>query len=269
MDFLHLIFEETFMGHAVLGMMIASVCCAFVGPFVHVKKLGSMAGGISHSMLAGMGIAAFFEWDPYWGAAVAAVVSALSIRWIIDRKIQSEDTAINALWAIGMAIGLMFLSKAPGYGIDMNAYLFGSILLIPEEQLLWSVGVTTAVVTFIQVFKKQLLAISLDENFAQIRGVRVRGLNAAFAVVLALTIVVLMRLAGILLLIALLVLPPATARRFSHSMTGMVGISAVVSMFSGLAGLFLAHTFDLPAGASIIMVAGLIFIASNARRNSV
>jgi len=269
MDFLQLIFEETFMGHAVLGVMIASLCCAFVGPFVHVKKLGSMAGGISHSMLAGMGIAAFFEWDPYWGAAVASVVSALSIRWIIDRKLQSEDTAINALWAIGMAIGLMFLAKAPGYGIDMNAYLFGSILLIPEEQLIWSFCVTMGVAAFVQLFKKQLIAISLDENFAQIRGVRVRTLNAAFAVVLALTIVVLMRLAGILLLIALLVLPPATARRFCHSMSGMVGISAALSIFSGLTGLFLAHTFDLPAGASIILVAGLIFIISNVKKDPV
>jgi zinc transport system permease protein len=257
-----LLFGEVFFRNALIAGLIASVVCGVVGPIVLVKRIGSIAGGVAHSVLGGMGVAVFAGFDPIYGAFVAALISALLIGTVAHRHKRFEEVMINALWALGMAIGIICIAKTPGYAVDLNSYLFGNILMVSENAIIQSAIAAGIVFTLVMAFYKQILALCFDAEFAYLRGVRVGMLNTLLLSVVALTVVVLLQIVGLIMVIALLSLPAATAMLFFQTLPAIMMASTAIGAVATMSGLLVAYSADLPAGATIILVSSALFVAA-------
>ncbi len=262
MTFLDAALSYTFLQNAVLGGMLASLGCGMMGTYVVVKRMGYLAGGIAHAVLGGMGIAYFFGQPPLGGALVAAVIAALLIGWVRLQWRQQEDTLIGAVWAIGMALGILFISQTPGYNVDLMSYLFGNILMIPQEDLYLMAGLDATIFLTVGLFYKQLLAISFDEEFARVRGLPVEMLYLLLLCLVALTVVLLIKIVGLILVLALLTLPAAIATQFFGSLKPIMCLAMILGIVFTTGGLALAYEGDLPAGSVIILLAGLSYVLS-------
>lgn len=259
--FLEALARETFLQHALLAGLLASVGCGVVGTYVVAKRIGFMAGGIAHSVLGGMGIAYFLGASPLGGALAAALLAALVIGWVSLRLRQDEDTIIAALWAVGMAVGVLFISRTPGYNADLMSYLFGNILMIARSDLWIMAALDVAALLVVTLFSKQLLAVSFDEEFARVRGVAVELFHVLLLGLVALTVVVLIQAVGLILVIALLTLPAAIASQFRRRLTAIMALATGLGMAFTSGGLALSFGPDLPAGATIILLAGGSYLA--------
>lgn len=191
--FLQALARHDFLQNALLAGILASIGCGIVGTYVVVKRIGFLAGGIAHSVLGGMGVAYFFGVNPIGGALVAAVIAALLIGWVNLRWKEHEDTLIGALWAVGMAIGILFISRTPGYNVDLMSYLFGNILMAPREDVYLMAGLDVVIVVTVVLFYKQFLAVTFDEEFGRLRGVNVELFYLLLLCIVAITVVLLIR----------------------------------------------------------------------------
>jgi zinc transport system permease protein len=252
------------MQRAVLAGLLASVACSMIGTYVVAKRITFISGGISHAVLGGMGIAYFLGHDPMAGALCAAVVAAVLIGVVSLKGKQQEDTTIAALWAVGMAIGIVFMHKTPGYQVDLMSYLFGNILLVTREEVLLMLGLDAAILLTVLAFYKQFLAVCFDEEFARIQGVPVDFFYLLLLCLTALTVVVLIQVVGIILVIALLTLPAATAGHYAGSLKVLMVLALLLGLFCTVGGLAASYTGDLPAGATIVLIAGAIYLLSSA-----
>ncbi len=260
--FFEALLQYGFLQKALVGGLLASIGCGIMGSYVVVKRIGFLAGGISHAVLGGMGAALFYGFSPLGGALGAALLAALLIGWISLRWKEREDTLIGALWAVGMAIGIIFISKTPGYSVNLMSYLFGNILMVPQKDI-WLMALMDAVVlTTVLLFYRQFLAVSFDEEFARLRGVPVTLFYLLLLCMVAVTVVLLIQVVGLILVIALLTLPAAIAAHYLRSLGRMMVAAAVLGMLFTTLGLAIAYTADLPAGATIILVAGLAYLLS-------
>lgn len=262
MEFLEALRQHAFLQNAVMAGLLASLACGIIGTYVVVKRIVFISGGISHTVLGGMGIAYFLGGNPIHGAMAAAVLSALIIGVVSLRVRQHEDTLIGALWAIGMAIGVLFISRTPGYNVDLMSYLFGNILLVPREDLYLIALLDGVIIITVLLLYKRFLAICFDSEFARIQGVAVEGLYLLLLCLIALTVVILIRVVGIILVIALLTLPAAIAGQFSRSLAGMMVVASGVGALVTLTGLAVSYQPDLPAGATIIIIAAAAYLLS-------
>jgi len=254
--------EYSFLQTALAAGLLASIGCGVMGSYVVVKRIGYMAGGISHSVLAGMGAALFFGFSPMLGALIAALVAALFIGWIKLRWQAQEDTLIGAMWAIGMSIGVLFISRTPGYSTDLMSYLFGNILLVSRSQLWEMAALNILVIGMVLAFYRQFLAVSFDEEFARLRGVPVNFFYLLFLCLVALTVVLLVQVVGLILVIALLTLPAAIAGHYIHTMGRMMILASGLGMIFTSVGIWLSYVLDMPTGAIIILVAGSCYLLS-------
>lgn len=262
MGFLDALGQYEFLQTALLAGLLASLGCGLIGTYVVVKRIGYLAGGISHTVLGGMGAALFFGFSPMLGALAVGVASALLIGWIKLNWQEQEDTLISALWAIGMAVGVIFIAKTPGYGTDMMSYLFGNILLIPPELIQQMVALDLLVLVAVALFYRQFLVVSFDEEFARLRGLPVTFFWLLLLCLVAVTVVLLVQVVGLVLVIALLTLPAAIAGHYVHSLGRMMWLSGVIgALLCGL-GVMLSWELDLPAGATIILLAGSAYVLS-------
>ncbi len=262
LDFLSALSQQSFLQTALVAGLLASVACGMMGTFVVVKRIGFLAGGIAHSVLAGMGAALYFGFAPLAGAMAAAVVAALLIGWVRLRWHAQEDTLIGALWAIGMAVGILFISKTPGYATDLMSYLFGNILLVPTRDLWFMAGMDFLLLGVVSLFYRQFLAVAFDEEFARLRGVPVTFFYLLLLCLVAVTVVLLIQIVGLILVIALLTLPAAIAGQYVHSLGRMMVVATILGSVFTTGGLALSYTPDLPAGPTIILVAGAVYVAS-------
>ncbi len=261
-EFLSALAEQQFLQMAVLAGLLASLGCGLIGTFVVVKRITFLAGGIAHSVLAGMGAAAYFGFDPLLGALLAAIASALLIGWIRLNWKTQEDTLIGAIWAIGMAIGLLFISQTPGYTTNLTSYLFGNILLVPEQDV-WFMAILDALLLLVvALFYRQFLAVIFDEEFARLRGVPVSFFYLLLLCLIAVTVVLLIHVVGLILVIALLTLPAAIAGHYVHSLGSMMLIATVLGSVFTTGGLALSYAPNLPAGPTIILLAGMVYVIS-------
>ena len=178
--FLEVVTTQPFMQNALMGGVLASVACGAIGSYVVVKRIGYLAGGIAHAVLGGMGIAYYLGRSPIEGALVSALVFAFILGWVSLRMHQQEDTIIGALWAGGMAVGILFISQTPGYNVDLMSFLFGNILMIAPEDLYWIAGLDTLILVIVFLFYKQFIAVSFDEEFARLRGIPVERFYLLF-----------------------------------------------------------------------------------------
>jgi zinc transport system permease protein len=257
--FLEALAQHGFLQNALIGGILASIGCGVMGTYVVVKRIGFLAGGIAHTVLSGMGIAYFLGRSPLTGALISGVIAALIIGWIHLHGRQREDTLIAALWSIGMAIGVMFISRSPGYNVDLMSYLFGNILMVPRQSLYLMAGLDVAIVLTVLLFYKQFQAVAFDEEFARLRGVPVDLFYLLMLCMVAITVVLLIQVVGLILVIALLTLPAAIADQHVGSLGRMMWLAIGLGMLFTSGGLALSYEPNLPAGASIILLAGGVY----------
>ena len=265
MSFFAALAQHTFLQHALLGGLLASIGCGVVGSFVVVRRIGYMAGGIAHTILGGMGFAYFLGKQPMAGALISALCAAIIISYVSQRKHnsrQQEDTIISALWAVGMSAGILFIAKTPGYNVDLMSYLFGNVLMISGHDLVLITLLDTAVLLFTIFSFKQLLALCYDAEFASLRGVHIRTVNTLLLCMVAITVVILIQIVGLILVIAMLTLPAATARLYVATLPMMMLLASAIGMTITTSGLILSYLYDLPTGATTALIAGLIYLLS-------
>ncbi|MCP4711256.1 MAG: metal ABC transporter permease [Planctomycetes bacterium] len=259
--------QYQFLQYALLAGVLGSIACGIVGSYVVVRRITYIAGGIAHCVLGGIGAALYLQkvhnihWlQPMLGAVAAALLAALIIGCVSLKAKQREDTVIGALWAVGMATGIMFISQTPGYNINPMSYLFGNILLVTSSDL-WIIAILdVVVVTLCVLFYQQFLAVCFDEEYARTRGLNVDFYYLLLLTLTALTVVLLVSIVGIVLVIALLPLPVAVAGRFASRLWQLMILAALLTLLFTTAGLALSFKPNLPPGATIIILAGAAYL---------
>jgi zinc transport system permease protein len=249
-----------FIRNALIAGLLTSVICGFMGTLVVVNRIVFLSGGIAHAAYGGIGLAFFFGWPFLAGTIGFSIVAAILMATITLKARHRADTIIGVIWAMGMAIGIILLDLTPGYNVDLMSYLFGSILTVPASDL-WVMGLIALVVcSFVLLFYNQWLALSYDDEFARIRGVPVNFLYITMMVLLAIAIVMVIQVVGLILVIALLTIPPYIMEKFSKSLLQMMVGSSLLGFIFTVGGLWLSYRFDLTSGATIILVSGVGFV---------
>ena len=259
-EFLDVLINQSFMQHAVIIGLLASVACGIMGTYVVVRRIVFISGGISHTVLGGMGIAYYYGQNPVHGAVISALAAALIIGFVSVYYHQHEDTLIGALWALGMAVGLLFIYKTPGYNVDLMSYLFGNILMVKGESIHVLVCLDALIIISVVVLYKRFLAVCFDEEYSQLQGIGVVGTYLLLLCLIALTVVILIQVVGIILVIALLTLPAATARYYARSLVQMMVLASILGAVFTTTGLVVSYQPDLPAGATIIVISGIAYL---------
>ncbi len=251
-----------FMRNALAAGILASILCGIIGTLIVINRLAFLSGGIAHSAYGGIGLAFFFGWPYMVGAIGFALFSAMIMAAVSLKSKDRADTIIGVMWAMGMAFGILLLDITPGYNVDLMSYLFGSILSVPRSDLVIMAVVGVFLLGLIVYFFQDLLAMSYDEEFAQIRGVPVKRLYFMLIGIVAVTVVMVVQVVGLILVIALLTIPPFIAEKYTKSMVHMMILSCFLGMFFTTGGLWLSYTFDMTSGAAIIFLAGFVFFLS-------
>jgi len=259
-DFFRAFLTHEFVQNAVAAGLLAGLACGIIGTYVVVRRISFISGGIAHSVLGGMGIAYFLGRQPLVGAVVAALIAALVTGLVNLRAREREDTIISAIWSIGMAIGILFIARTPGYGVDLMSFLFGNILMVSRSDLSILAYLDAAILLLVFLFYRQFRAVCFDEEFTRLRGVHAGAMYLLLLVLIALTAVLLIQAVGIILVIALLTLPAAVAGSFSRSLGQMMVWAVLLSFTVTLSGLGVSYAADLPSGATIILVAGGVYL---------
>jgi zinc transport system permease protein len=247
--------EYTFLQNAIIACLLASIGCGVIGSYVVVKKISFLTGGVAHSVLAGMGMAYFYNASPIMGAMIAAIFSSILIGWINLRWKENEDVLIAAFWSAGMAIGILFLSRTPGYNVDLMSYLFGNILLITTGDLWLMLLLDILVLTVVLIYYKQFLVGVFDEEFARLRGINTEFFYILLLCLISITIVILIQLVGLILVIALLTLPAAIANQYVTSLYKMFFLSTVICAIISISGVAISYEPDFPTGSVIVLLA--------------
>lgn len=255
--------------YALLAGLVASIVGGIIGSYVVVKRIAFISGSISHSVLAGIG---FFLWlertrdiafaTPLQGAIIAGVISAIVIGWIHLKYRQREDAVIAAVWSLGMAIGILFISQTPGYNVELTNFLVGNLLWVSPQDLVLLTALDALVIGSCYLLHHRLLAICFDEDQARLQGLAVNRLYLLLLSLIAITVVLLMQVVGIILVMTMLTLPATIANLYTSQLSRMMGISILLSMAFCFFGMYLSFEFDLPAGATIALVAGAAYAIS-------
>ncbi|MBI5680876.1 MAG: metal ABC transporter permease [Methanobacterium sp.] len=251
-----------FMQNAFIAAVLVSVACGMVGTYVVVKKIVSISGAISHAAFGGIGLGYLIGINPIVAAIPFSLLTAVSIGLINERVKISEDTAIGILWSVGMALGVIFISLSPGYAPDLFSYLFGSILTVPYFDLTLMFILDLIILSTILLFHKEFLAISFDEEFSKVVGVPSESLYILLLCLVALSVVVLIKVVGVILVIALLSIPAAISKQFTYKIKNIMVLSIILGIILTFTGLWLSFVFDLASGATIVIVLGLAFLIS-------
>ena len=256
------ILQYEFMRNALLAAILVSIACGIVGTFVVVKKIVFISGGITHAAFGGIGLGYFLGINPILTAIPFSLLSAISIGVISKRTKISEDSAIGILWAVGMAIGILFIGLTPGYAPDLFSYLFGSILTVPFSDIIIMIVLDIIIIVTVLFLYKEFQALSFDEEFSEITGVPTRALYLLLLCLVALSIIVLIRVVGVILVIALFTIPTTIARQFTNKLKKLIIYSILSATILTVAGLWFSYFFDLPSGAVIVLVLAFAFFVS-------
>ena len=251
-----------FMRNAVLAGLLVSISCGIIGSLVVVNRIVFISGGIAHAAFGGVGLGFFCGFSPFLGAAIFASGASLIMGAVSLKAKHRADTIIGVLWAVGMALGIILIDLTPGYHVDLMSYLFGSILAVPPADLWLMLPLDGFILLVVLLFYKEFVALSYDEQFAFVVGIPVKALYLLLLGMTALSIVMIIRVVGLILVIALLTIPPFIAEKYTRSLGQMMVLSSILGILFTLSGLWLSYTFDLTSGATIILVAGVGFFIS-------
>jgi len=268
-EFFQALFQHRFLQHALLAGLLVSVSCGIVGTYVVTRRITYLAGGIAPCVLGGMGFARYMQvvhgWSfmtPMFGAMISALLAAFIIGWVNMKAKERIDTVISAFWGLGMATGILFMAKTPGYGEDLMSYLFGNILLVTGQDLLIIGLLDLFIVATALLFHKQFVAVCFDEEFARLRGINTQFFYFLMLALTALTVVLMVSMVGIVMVIVMLTLPAAIAGRFCLRMGPMMALAAGLCALLTFSGLAISYQPDLPAGATIIVLSGVAYLIS-------
>ena len=269
MTLLEALWTNPLLQSAFLAGLLASVVSGIIGSYVVVKRIVFISGGISHTVLGGIGFCIWLErtqgytWaSPMLGALTAAIISALIIGWIHLNYRQREDSVIAALWSIGMATGILFISQTPGFNVELMNFLIGNILWVSPTDLYVLAGLDIIVLLTVLCLHKRFLAICFDEEQAQLQGVPVNLLYLLLLVLIAISVVLLIQVVGIILVMTMLTIPAAIANLFTVRLSRMMMIAVAISALFAISGTTVAYYLDWPGGATIVLVAGVGYITT-------
>jgi zinc transport system permease protein len=251
-----------FMRNAVTAGLQVSLLCGVLGTLVVVNRIVFISGGIAHAAYGGIGLGLYFGVSPALGATLFSVAVSMVMGVASIKSKERADTIIGVMWALGMALGIIFTELTPGYNVDLMSYLFGSILSVPGSDLWYMFCLNLVVLSFVFYFYKELVAMSYDEEFSFVVGIPVRALYFALLGLISLSVVMIIRMVGLILVIALLTIPPFIAEKYTTSLGKMMVFSSLFSMAFTLGGLWVSYELNLASGATIIMVAGVGFFLS-------
>lgn len=254
--------QYVFLQRAVYSAVMASIVCGIIGTIIIEKKLVMMSGGIAHTSFGGIGMGFFLKIEPIIGALIFSVLTAIGITTIRRRTNTNSDTLIGIFWAMGMALGILFIAFTPGYPPDISSYLFGDILTVTELDLKIMIALTGLVIFVIVALFNYWKAYLFDEEFSSVIGIKTIFLEYFLFVLIALAIVALIRVVGIILVIALLTVPPAIAKLFTYDLKKMILYAIFLGIVFSFLGLWISYQFNIASGASIILLAGLTYIAA-------
>lgn len=267
MSFLTDLQQHVFLQFAVAACALAAVAAGVVGSLVVVRRTTYAAAAVSHCVLAGLGLARLLQrrydvawFTPMFGAVLTAVVVALILASLNERGGQRRDAVLSVLWSVGMALGITFLALTPGYQEDLNGYLLGSILLVGTADLVLMTVLDVLVLGIVLVFYNRLICVAFNDEVARLRGLRVGFYETVLQLLIALTVVLLVQVAGIVLAVALLTLPAATAGLLTRRLTWMMVLAVVVALVVSLGGLALSYGPELPPGATIVELAAVLYV---------
>jgi zinc transport system permease protein len=260
------VLQYEFMQNALLAALLASIACGLIGTLVVIKKITFISGGIAHAAFGGIGLGYYLGINPLYCVVPFSLASALGIGWISKKFKIAEDTAIGIFWAMGMALGVVFIGLTPGYAPDLFSYLFGNILTVPRSDVVFMLFLDLFIVATVGLLYKEFLAISFDEEFAQVCGVKVQAIYLVLLCLVALTVVLLVRIVGIVLVIALLTMPVVIAKMFTFSLRKMMVYAILIGVVLSIGGLWLSYVMDLASGATIILLSGMVFMIASGFR---
>jgi zinc transport system permease protein len=251
-----------FMRNALMAGLLVSIACGIIGTFVVIKRIVFLSGGIAHAAYGGIGLGYFFKFDPVLGAIIFSIAAALGMGAVHRKTRQRADTLIGVMWAIGMALGIILVDLTEGYKADLMSYLFGSILAVPSTDLLIMLVLDIFIVALVTLFYKELLAISFDEAFATVENVPVDAIYMILLCMIAFTVVMMMRVVGLIMVIALLTMPAAISGQFVNDMKRMMALASTLGVVFTTTGLWLSYFLNLTSGATIILVSGAAYLLS-------
>lgn len=255
------LFQYAFFQNALLGSLLTAITCGIVGTYIVSRRLVFISGGITHASFGGLGLGFFLGMNPILMAMIFSVLSAFGVEWASKTQNVREDSAIAGIWSLGMALGVIFIFLTPGYAPNLSAYLFGNILTISTTDILW-IGSLAVILTVVFVlFLKEIVYVAFDRDFAVTQHLPVKSIEYVMMFFIAVTIVLSIRLVGIMLLMSLLTLPQITVNLFTSNFKKIIWGSIFVGFLSCLLGLILSYYLNVPSGAFIILVLVLLFLA--------
>ena len=253
-------FEFAFMQRALLAARFAAIVCAVIGTFVVLKGMAFMGDAVAHSSLAGMAVAYFFGGNIFWGALAWAVPASLAMTAISRRANLRMDTSIGIIFASGFAVGIILMSRVSNYTADLFGFLFGNVLGVSWGEAALIGGIAGGILVLVVAFYKELLYVAYDADMSAASGIPVRFVQYLLPVLVGVTTVVALKAVGIILVLALLVTPPATGILLARRIPGIVACSIVSALLATVSGLYLSFHADLPSGPSIVIVSTGLFL---------
>ncbi|GHT74596.1 zinc ABC transporter permease [Bacteroidia bacterium] len=256
MELLH----YTFFQNALWGSLFTCIACGIIGSYVVARRLVFISGGITHASFGGLGIGFYLGVNPIFSALVFSVGSAFGVEWLSKKQGIREDSAIAAMWALGMALGVICIFLTPGYAPNISAYLFGNILTVTTNDIWFSGGFAILTILLFIRFFKPILYTAFDREFAQTQGLKVSLIEHLMMIAIAVCIVSSIRLIGIMLLMSLMTVPQMTANLFTSRFKNIIFLSILFGIIGCFSGLFLSYYLNVPSGAAIIFVQVLLFL---------
>lgn len=244
--------------------ILSSIACGITGAYIVARRLVFISGGITHSSFGGIGLAYFLGLNPVIGAAIFSLLSAFGIDYLSKRSNLREDSAIGMIWTVGMAIGIIFIAMTPGYAPNLMTYLFGSILTVGLYDLYAMMILTVVIILIFSLMFRTILYIAFDEEFARTRKLPVRLMNILMLSLVSLTIVLNIRVIGVILLISFLTIPQVTANIFTNIFRKLILLSVLFAFIGSMIGLIVSYSFNIPSGPAIISVFVCLFLLSKA-----
>ncbi|MBR5492604.1 MAG: metal ABC transporter permease [Alistipes sp.] len=263
MEFFYDIFEYQYLANALLAAIFAGITCGIVGTYVVARRMVFLCGGITHASFGGLGIALYAGVNPIGGALIFATLSAMGIEWASDKGKIREDSAIGIIWSIGMAIGALFMSLTPGYTSgDLAGYMFGSIVTVTSQDIT-ALGIFTLLCVIGTIlWWRPIMYLAFDRDFAASQGIASRAASYILTVVVAITIVLAIRIMGIVLLLSLFTIPAVTANILSKSYAKITLLAAIIAVCGAVGGLVASYNWEIPPGTCIIFILTVVLIAA-------
>jgi len=254
--------QYEFIQRALITAVLVSIVCGVVGSYVVIKRIVSLSGAISHAAFGGVGLGYFLTVNPVLAAIPFSIASAMAIGGVEKKVNISADTAMGILWSVGMALGVIFINLTPGYAPDLFSYLFGDILTVTNSDLLIMLTLDLIIITTVYIFRREFLAVSFDEEFSTVVGLPSLPIYMLLLALVALSVVVLMKVVGIILLIALFTIPAAISKQYTHNLTKLMSLATIIGIILASVGIKLSYIFNLASGATIVMVLAAAFLIS-------